>query len=217
MRVKEYQLDELARARALADEAAKLHIPMPVLSWQYEIKDTDGNIYEKGISKSNSYTRNALNAIAWVTGLCSKDLATTTYFQDGYISGKIPSTGTIISPLYINRKDATINPLVVLGVSTSAESLDDYKLNETTGLTYGLNSVNSVFNTTTRKLVTSISRTFYNGTAGDITINEAGVEMTNTPYQDEILYIRDVISPVTVGAGQSITWTYITEVSYPNP
>jgi len=87
MRIREHQLDELARARALQDEAAKLHIPVPVLSYQYEIADADGSIEEKGVGKSNSYTRNALNMLAWNVGFCDHSINTGA-FTDGSISIK---------------------------------------------------------------------------------------------------------------------------------
>lgn len=214
MRERFYQMDELQRARKLQDEAAKLHIPVPVLSWQYEIKNVDGKVEEKGIGKSNSYTRNALNSIAWLAGLCDYTRVSGA-FGDGSLYSRA-TDGTLRSPAEAYaRRNASTNPYIELGISTSAESLDDYEIN-TSGLTGGVMSVNSVFNSTTRKLITSISRIFTNNTASTIDITESGVLM-NTYASYIHLYIHDVFTAIPVDPAQVITWTYVTEVSYPNP
>lgn len=217
MREKFYQMDELARARALQDEAAKLHIPVPVLSYQYEIADADGNIEEKGIGKSNSYTRNALNMLAWNVGWCSLDIKTST-FGDGSIAIKRTEgdgTGSKIStsnPIRLGNYGAT----VALGTDTTAESLDSYAL-PTSSLTGVATQVLSVFNSTTRKLITTISRTFTNNTSGTINITESGIYSEFEYSNTYALLIRDVFSAIPVAPGETITWTYVTEVSYPNP
>lgn len=213
MKIREYQLDELNRARELQEEASNLHMIVPVLSWQYEIKDADGNVEERGFGKANSYTRNAINSIAWIAGLCSASLATQLYFQDGYVSARVTSENKFYPTLFTRTNEST-NPFVVVGTSNAAESLDDYKLTAS-GLTNGVNSVNSVFNSISRKLITTLSRSFYNGTASDIVIQETGVIMAVATYSADILYIRDVITPVIVQPGKTLTWTYVTEVQYP--
>lgn len=213
MREKFYQMDELARARALQDEAAKLHIPVPVLSYQYEIKDINGNIEEKGIAKSNSYTRNALNAITWFAGLCSKGITSNAMFADSFVSVK-NMTGNVSSAYYF-RRETSVNPVVVLGIGTNAESLDDYLI-PSSDLTDGARSVSSVFNPTKRKMITTISRSFINNTGSSIGITESGVTL-NLPSLGNALFIRDVFTAIPVGPGQTITWTYVTEVAYPNP
>lgn len=214
MRVKEYQLDELARARALQDEAAKLHIPVPVLSYQYEIADADGNIEEKGIGKSNSYTRNALNSIAWLAGLC--DCAINNIYGDGGAqAGRTDGTAATAHDAY-KRYSATTNPLVNLGTSTAEETLNSY-LELTSSLTAASSgNVISVFDEPTRKLVTTITRTFVNYTASTINITESGVTMKSESFT-VLLYIRDVFTAIPVEPGKSITWTYVTEVAYPEP
>ncbi len=212
MRVKEYQLDELARARALQDEAARLHIPVPVLSYRYEITDTDGIIEEKGIGKSNSYTRNALNMLAWNVGFCDYSIKTSA-FMDGSIS--------------IKRADGAIGegdperygiyaPTLVLGTSAAAESLDSYEL-PSSALTGMATQISSVFNSTTRKLITTISRIFKNNTESTINIVESGMYTAFDYSNRYALFIRDVFTAIPVEPGKTITWTYVTEVSYPNP
>ncbi len=214
MREKFYQMDELARARQLQEEAAKLHIPVPVLSYQYEIIGADGVIQEKGIAKSNSYTRNALNSISWLAGLCSKSTYSNSIFSDGYVSGKL-TQASVMSPAYFYR-DPTIDPVVVLGKGTNAESLDDYSIT-LSNLTNGATAVSSVFNSTTRKMITTISRSFINNTGSSIDITESGVTLKVGSSGYDTLFIRDVFSPIAIAPGKTITWTYVTEVSYPEP
>jgi hypothetical protein len=212
MRIREHQLDELARARALQDEAAKLHIPVPVLSYRYEITDTDGIIEEKGIGKSNSYTRNALNMLAWNVGFCDSSLKASA-FTDGYISIK-RSDGEISAQ--DPERYGTYAPTLVLGTSAAAESLDSYAL-PSSALTGMASQISSVFNSTTRKLITTISRTFKNNTESTINIVESGM-FTEFDYSNKYaLFIRDVFAPIPVEPGKSITWTYVTEVAYPEP
>lgn len=226
MRVKEYQLDELARARALQDEAAKLHIPVPVLSYQYEIADADGNIEEKGIGKSNSYTRNALNSIAYFAGM-SDTAIDTGAFADGttmcrYVDMYYSSDSIIPAFSAVKRSGNSVNFGVVLGVSDAPESLDSYLI-PTSGLSTTTSTRSSVFNPTTRKLITLHTTLFKNNTEETISITESGMAVhvlaTTTPFNRSyfMLYVRDVFAPIPVEPGKSITWTYVTEVAYPEP
>lgn len=213
MRIREHQLDELARARALQDEAAKLHIPVPVLSYRYEITDTDGIIEEKGIGKSNSYTRNALNMLAWNGGFCDHSI-NTGHFADGSISIKQSDGDT--SAANVPQRRGTYAPELALGTSAAAESLDSYAL-PSSALTGIASQISSVFNSTTRKLITTISRTFKNNTESTINIVESGM-FTQFVYSNiYALVIRDVFTAIPVEPGKTITWTYVTEVSYPEP
>jgi len=213
MRIRNFQLEELARARSLQDEAAKLHIPVPVLSWQYEIKDAQGNIEEKGIGKSNSYTRSAINIIAYTPGVCGGEIVTNTAFGDGYVNMK--NTGGAI---YANSfyRYSSGSGVLLLGTSTEEESLDNYAA-PSSGLSGTNTSKSSTFNTTTRKLITTITRVFSNGTASQINITESGITMSMASSTPVVLIIRDVFPAIPIAPGQTISWTYVTEVSYPNP
>ena len=216
MITKIFQAKELARARELQKEAAALHIPVPVLSWRYEIKNKDGTTEEVGIGKSNSYTRNALNWILRTAGLCDVAWVTTSAFGDGFNSFKA-TDGTLygISSLPA-RYSASTNPRVTVGTSTSAESLDDYALPTKSGLTAGTTSVSSTFNATTRKAITTMTNSFYNGTGSAVNITESGVDVRHAS-SSYTLMIHDIFDAISIDAGKTITWTYLTEVSFPNP
>lgn len=225
MRIREHQLDELARARALQDEAAKLHIPVPVLSYRYEITDTDGIIEEKGIGKSNSYTRNALNSIAYFAGMSDTAIDDTGYFTDGTTSCRYKhGDSDVITSAYnaVKRISNSTNFAVKLGTSDAPESLDSYLI-PTSGLTNISNTRSSVFNTATRKLITTHSASYKNNTEETINITESGMSVyvhsvsTPFPHSYHMLYVRDVFTAIPVEVGKTITWTYVTEVAYPEP
>jgi hypothetical protein len=129
MIIKEYGMEDLEKARKLQKDLLDLHIPTPVLSWGYEIKNTNETL-EKGIGKSNSYTRNALNILAWNVGMCEFSLKDTSSFADGYVNIKY-STGTLTDQYSRYTSNATsLNVLV--GSNTAAESLESYALPTTT-------------------------------------------------------------------------------------
>lgn len=216
MRIREYQLNELAEARKLQKRMAELHIPSPVMSWGYDIKNVNGEIVEKGIGKANSYTRNALNSLAYYVGLAAYALGGTS-FGDGILSIKYPdaSTNHTLNTNSQQVRYSSKNAIVEVGISGSAESLDSYVV-PTSGLTSGTNAVLSSFNAETRILTTIMSRPFVNNTASAIDIVESG--MTIEDYNGSVnLMVRDVFAAISVGAGNTLTWTYTTEVAYPNP
>ena len=222
MKTREFQLDKLARAREIQDEAAGLHIPMPVLSWQYEVKDKDGETIEKGTGKANSYTRNALNNLAWFVGFAPVDIMGNNNFVDGYISQK-DTSGNIKG--YVSNGTSNVNvaiktigrypvnDLVVRIGTGTTETLDDYAQPDYACAT----SVGASFNSTTRKLITVFSGSWQNSTGASVDITEAGG--TCLPYYsgEQVLMLHDVFAPVTVPNGGGMIWTYVTEVSYPNP
>jgi hypothetical protein len=61
-----------------------------------------------------------------------------------------------------------------------------------------------------------LTRNFFNGTAASVDITEAGISML-VGSSSWVLMVRDVFTPITVANGQTITWTYTTEVAFPNP
>lgn len=220
MIVKEYGMDDLKRARELQNEMAGLHIPSPVLSWEYEIQKADGEIREKGIGKANSYVRNALNMLAWQIGFGSYSLCATSAFEDEQLNVKI--TSGVIKPMKDSHRiyDAT-RVSVVVGIGEDVESLDSFVLTNS-GLTGMGTTIISTFDGVTRKLTTIINGQFRNNTAGSIDITETGIiqdfRESVSPYNYySILMVRDRITAVHVGVGELLTWTYKIEVAYPNP
>lgn len=211
MKTREFQLDKLDRARALQKEAAALHIPMPVLSWEFEVKDKNLAIIERGVGKANSYTRNGLNMMSWFAGMASQSLNTES-FGDGFLSVKA-TDGTIYTFNTNNNigRYPAANVSLYLGTGT-AETLEDYALPSYACAT----SVGSTFNSTSRKLITVISGAYQNTSGSTINITEAGLRQTIHTSIYGLLF-HDIFDAVAVPDGGTIVWTYVTEVAYPNP
>lgn len=215
MRVREYQLDKIEDARKIQQECLRLHMPCPpVLHWAYEIKDPNGEVVEKGKGKANSYTRNALNILAYYVGFCAKVNMSATGFIDGLVNIKQTNETIPSVPGSFTRYGAN-DPLVVVGGSADAESLDSY-VEPSTTLTKSTGLSITTFDAATRTLTTTLTRSFINTTGASVDIKESGIvlQVAAAAYA---LYVRDVFSPVAVANGETIVWTYTTEVAYPNP
>lgn len=223
MRIREYQLDKIDEARQIQQECLRLHMPCPpVLHWKYEIKNADGSIDEVGRGKANSYTRNALNLLAWNMGLCSPLITSATVFSDGIISNKI-TAGTINRNVLARLiytgliTDSANFPKVYVGTNTSAESLDSYALPTTTGLTDGGTLVTSSWDAIARKLTTTIIASWTNTSGGSKNIVESAIRVAQEVGTTYLLMVRDVFDAIALADGQTINWTYTTEVAYPEP
>lgn len=215
MKKREFEIDKLARARELQDEMAALHIPTPVMSWEFEVRDKYGNITEKGVGKSNSFTRNALNTLAYYVGLCATILNTKGSFGDGFLGHKNTAGtnlmfGSSTSSSSLGRFPG-YNPALYVGTGTT-ETLDDYALPGYDCVT----SIGTSFNATTRKLINVISGAYLNSTGSTLNITEAGVR-TLVASGNYILSIHDIFDAVVLAPGNTIAWTYAIEIAYPNP
>jgi hypothetical protein len=222
MRIREYQIDKIDEARRIQQECLRLHLPCPpVLHWGYAIKEQDGEVVEIGKGKANSYTRNALNILAYHLGLAAYTAGGTT-FGDGVLSYKLTSASIVTannSP-YPSYRRGSLNPTLVLSSNSDAESLDYYASKTTGAGTAGTNAVVTSFDTASRKLITTISRPYNNVSGSTVSVCSASIVLPffNADYgNSEVLLVRDVFDAIAVANGQTITWTYTTEVAYPNP
>lgn len=217
MEIKKYGMEELNRAREVQQECLDLHLPPPpVVWWEAKIIDVNGEVIEHIQAKANSYVRNAINILAVHVGMCSKSILATSNFGDGIVNVKLPNGSIYALQAVICRRidqDAT----VLIGMSNSAESLDSYVLPATTETWNATSSTAvSIFNTTSKKLITTLSRAFTNVSGSSKSIVESGIQMINNDG-GQVLMVRDVFPSIAVANGQTITWTYTTEVAYPNP
>jgi hypothetical protein len=81
----------------------------------------------------------------------------------------------------------------------------------------------TTFDSTTRKLQTSIQRTLTNNTEQPITLTEAGIRVKvqilgggSLTANRSILVVRDVFEvPIEIPAGKSLAFTYNFELLYP--
>lgn len=225
MIIREYQKEELARARKLQQELGTLHVPCPILSWEYELRDVNGNIKEKGTGKANSYTRNGLNVMAWMCGSAASANQSAAAVGNGLVSLKMED-GTIWNstapgqtyPLISSLRRSNTDNGLILGTSNAEESLDDYLIVDAQG-TFTSSVTLSSFDSITNKLVTVLSRVYVNSTTETVNICEAGVRQNYSANRDTVfkwfLIVRDMFTPIPVGVGESLQWNYVFEVVYP--
>lgn len=216
MKINRIQENELNEARDIQKRCLDLHLPTPpVVLWDATILDSDGNEKERTISKANSYVRNALNTLARFVGMTASSIITTTDYKDGLINLK-SITGTITTS---NSASPTFT--LRLGDSTSPT---EETLNHFTDITLSGSWNNggylhyTNFDENSRKLITQFVIIMVNNSLNTQYISEAGVLMfasTNLAPGNTFLMLRDVFTPIAVGAGESIRFVYQTEVLYP--
>jgi len=188
----------------------------PVLHWRYEIKEPNGNVVEIGHGKANSYTRNTLNILGSNLGLPEDSIFDSSHFSDGYISIKNTS-GTVVTSSTIMSTHREYVALYV-GTGTATESLDSYSF--VSPVSMGSTIKVSTWDSVSRKLITSINNTYQNSSGSAVDIKESGI--TDRCYSGPSTYstyllIYDTFDAISVANGQTLSWTYSTEVAYPNP
>lgn len=232
-----YDSENLRKARALHDEAIRLHLaPPPIVTWGAKIFEPNGEQVEEILAKSNSYTRNALNAIAcqatWVarnTNAASGVIGGG--FADGKIGGKSVGGTAYSAPVTYHQNtsgaDDTAGETMFTfyaGYSDSAESIDSYILGSEYGdgsgenqLNKGASSKSSVWDSANRKFVTTFSRQFTNGYGSSQTIREIGLSVSAQCASASsylFLMLRDVLaSPITLTSGQTVILYYQLEAT----
>ena len=166
-----------------------------------------------------------MNLIACSSLFPNTDTFNDANLGDGLISFRrndgIFLTPTVLNPPFLHYGNGI--PRIQLGTGSDAENLNSYKLSTqvSTGWTLGTTTRATYFTSTpTRKMISTLTRFFSNNTGSSTTITEAGVESYLNWYgnQGYVLFVRDLLaSPITVAAGETITFNYNFELSYPNP
>lgn len=241
MKTTYYDSENLRKARALHDEALRLHLAPPaIVTWGAKIYEPSGEQVEEILAKSNSYTRNGLNLIAAQSTYIARNTGATVGvigggFSDGTLGCK-NTDGTVRSNLsdgiYQSEygQSTTTGESVfslLAGYSDSPESIDSYALGSEYGsgsgvnqLNKGVSAKNSVWDSANRKFVTTFSRQFSNGYGSSQIIKEIGLMIAAkialsaaTPS----LMLRDVLaSPITLASGQTVILYYQLEASIPS-
>ena len=113
---------------------------------------------------------------------------------------------------------------LVVGSSDAPNAVNQYAMgaiiphgNASGQLYYGATSTENPYNPTgTNNWIFRIIRTFSNNSGGSITVKEIGLIVKTRDYGDNIRYFliaRDVISPVTVPTGATLTVRYIPKIT----
>lgn len=208
-------MEELERARQLQEEAAKLHLPSPpVASFKISRTDNTGNVVDLIHGKSNSYLRNAYNALTHILTFASNMAVNTAYFGDGALGYKGLSGNIVGSPpIAFSNNQLAIE--LRLGTNGTPDTLDDTTLDEVPVADWrgGLSRF-STFDDSSRRFITLITRNMYNISDTTYEIRESGIYVT--PSGGWYLMVRDTFPAITFAPGDNINFTYQLEVYYPS-
>jgi hypothetical protein len=222
MKITKYRMDQLEEARIIQKDCIKHHLPCPPVAWwRAEILDENGKVEEQIDSKCNSYTRNGLNLIAQHSMYLTSSIASSGYFGDGTLSYK-NIEGVVIGLAGIGYSDGTT---IIFGNGLAPEHLNAHILSNdiTSSFSSSSTQTTTTFDSTTRKLQTSIQRTLTNNTEQPITLTEAGIRVKvqilgggSLTANRSTLVVRDVFEvPIEIPAGKSLAFTYNFELLYP--
>jgi hypothetical protein len=197
---------------------------LPKLWIEYEVKDKDGKLLDKGKIKSQSWVGNIIALISclfniWGTGVSS-------YVSTASRSDLIDTSNTA-RPLRIAVSSATIamggnapagetTAGIVVGSSNTPVAIDQYSLQALiahgTGagqLQYGATTVDPIVKTATTWTL-RIIRTFTNGSGATVTVYELGLYLKVCFDGQTIMLARDVpATPITVPDASTLTLRYI--------
>lgn len=209
-------MEELERARQLQEEAAKLHLPCPpVASFKISRKAHNGEEKDLIVAKSNSYLRNAYNALTHHYTFASDTVVRATYFGDGIISYSNTSGNLYALPPLSSYSGNQLSIELRLGTNGTPDTLNDYRLDEVPVADWrGSMSRYSTFDEPSRRFITIITRNMNNVSDTTYELKESGIYTVASGGW--FLMIRDTFPAVTFAPGDAITFTYQLEVYYPS-
>jgi hypothetical protein len=198
---------------------------LPKAVIEYEVRDKNGKLIEKGKFPAKSWVGN-------IVGLLSAIISTWTgvgsYYAASTRSDLTDISGTARSILLGTGGSVTLGGCapagdtsagIVVGSSDTPVSLSQYSLGALiphgTGsgqLTYGTTNVETLSKDTT--WLFRVVRTFTNGSGASVTVREIGLYvrlgMGASPYYYSCMFARDVpTSAISVPAGSTLTIRYI--------
>jgi hypothetical protein len=198
---------------------------LPKAVIEYEVRDKNGKLIEKGKFPAKSWVGN-------IVGLLSAIISTWTgvgsYYAAGTRSDLTDISGTARNTMLGTGGSVTLGGCapagdtsagIVVGSSDTPVSLSQYSLGALithgTGsgqLTYAATNVETLSKDTT--WLFRVVRTFTNSSGASVTVREIGLYvrlgMPSSPYYYSCMLARDVpTSPITVPAGSTLTVRYI--------
>ncbi len=233
--------NEEAQYEELRKLGQRLHVPIPEVFWELEVREKSGRVIQRHRQRSHSWTRNAYNAM--FCQLAGKDASDTT-FGAGKISGK--DTGGTVRTLsralgtdYNGSCDgltpgtghgyrgsaASDATGIVVGSGTAPESFEDYALQTLipngTGagqLSYVASEPHAIsYDAMARVLRNSLARFFNNNSGGAVNVNEVGIIFYTQYNGYRYMYSRDKLaSTVTVPNTGQLKVTYTIQLTYPS-
>lgn len=217
MKITEYGMDDLKRARELQQECLDLHLPSPpVVLWTADVTVNE-EITERIIAKANSYVRNAYNIMAWDVGAAAINTDSSTIFGDGYLNIREIAGGIFGMSSNVGR--GNYNGKINMGFQNppSPESLNSYAPDATPANFKNISTTAiSFFDSTSRKLITNLTGIFKNNATFTEKITSSNLIVDKSPSLTYLI-IRDIFPAIEIPEGATLSFTYTTEVAYPNP
>lgn len=221
MKITKLRNKELNDARKLQKKAVGLHLPCPPVAWfEATILDEAGEVEEIIQCKSNSYTRNGLNLIAYY-GIYPQGVYSSTIFGNGVVSFKNTGGGF---PTAVNGVGLVSScPMTLkLGLGTGAETIDSY-LDPTSPVTTTSTNKATTYDTPTNTLRTVISVTYSNVSGSTVTLTESTLQINSmspvgatSGTLSNVLVVRDLFdTPIAVETGKSLVFNYNFEIVFP--
>jgi hypothetical protein len=203
---------------------------LPKAVIEYEVRDKNGKLIEKGKFPAKSWVGNIVGLLSCMISTWST--ASSTYYgtppsrsdlldtggnaRGVGLTAATPNTPTLGGCAPVGDTTAGI----VVGSSDTPVSIGQYSLqsliNHGTGsgqLSYGATTVEPLVKDTIWYF--RVVRTFSNSSGATITVREIGLyvrlgTITASPYYTSVMFARDVpTSPITVPAGSTLTVRYI--------
>ncbi|MBA7683753.1 hypothetical protein ES703_92134 [subsurface metagenome] len=227
----EQQYEELRRL------AQKLHIPIPEVFLELEVRDKDGRVIQRHRQRSHSWVRNAYNLmIMQGAGINGNESAV---FGAGEVNIKLADGTVRQSPRAANICDADYDPEAVgfgytavagwdtygilVGSGTTAESFEDYFLDTQIVDGTGAGELSHIASETPSRSYADTTysvdlvRYFNNNSGGNVDVNEVAL-VTNGYYGGAHIWMqsRDKLgATVTVPSTGQLKVTYTVELTYP--
>jgi hypothetical protein len=204
---------------------------LPKAVIEFEVRDKDGNLLQKGKLPAKSWVGNIIGLISSLLSMWnSTSSATGTWYTTSPSRSDMLDTSNNARGLYLGAQgggstlggsaptgDTTAGILV--GNSDTPVIIGQYNLqyliNHGTGsgqLSYGATTVESITKDTT--WLFRVIRTFTNNSGASITVKEIGLFVrlghSSSPYYFSCMLARDVLtSPITIPNGSTLTVRYI--------
>jgi len=198
---------------------------MPSMYIEYEVKDKNGKIIQKGKRKGHSWVGNIIGLLSSLTNrTTSYGCSTPVYYGS---TDLVDTTGTAVGVPKgggVNAGSGESNYGIVIGQSDAPVALSQYNL--LAKISHGTSSGQMLYNASTAEAMVKdttwyfrVIRTFTNNSGASIVVREIGL-VFNLPASTgstsggyNVLLARDVIpNGITVPNGSTLTLRYI--ISY---
>jgi hypothetical protein len=199
---------------------------LPKAVIEYEVRDKNGKLTEKGKFPAKSWVGNIVGLLSsiiatWAVSSSSYALSTRGDLTDtgGNARSTMLGTGNVGVTLGGGAPAGEASAGIVVGSSDMPVSIGQWRLDSQIGhgtgsgqLQYGATTVDSLIKNTTWFF--RIVRTFTNGSGTTLTVREIGLYvrlgLSTSPYYYSCMLARDVPpSPINVPNGSTLTVRYI--------